>query len=611
MLSAGLAMLGFASAQQASGHDIITSNYRAQFTVKADGAYTEIVHEVDQLPTQSGVQRGAQMSMGYSGRLQTLGVVSAYTLKKDGTKVPVPKGSIYVQSPPETQQAPTFSDNKVVKVVFSQVAVGDSVSITWKLTQLKPFFPGQFYTTDLEPISRMVKRATVAVTYPSSMDLRWAERGDYSVSESVKGGMKQLTATFAQLEPTYPEPGMVSMAQVSPAFVVTSFPSWSAIGAAYWRRAQDKAVVTPAVQKLADQVAGSTGGLAAARKLYDWEAQNIRYVALELGVGGYVPQSAAQVLSQSYGDCKGYVTLLEALFKAKGIDSVPVLIRAGDDYTLLPAPTPGQFNHAILYLPKYALFLDPTSQYAPFGVLPLADLSKPVVLGGAVSGLANTPSGNLKTDIYTQTSSLTLDAAGKISGRTTIHSGGYVGFTWRRILSRISQAEYPRLVQALLSHYGEGGAGSISTGRLGDLETPLTIKASWTSPAVTQPGNTMSLSHMPTGFTLLPLAQLKTYASPVSRKYPVSVGAFAAHYVTTLTLPEGYSVALNLRNDNFKNAAGSYRASYQLSGRILTADISFVVNDDVYSPKQYAGLKALIEDAVGNVQQPLVLEKKP
>jgi hypothetical protein len=49
-------------------------------------------------------------------------------------------------------------------------------------------------------------------------------------------------------------------------------------------------------------------------------------VAIFLGNGGYEPHDAATVLENRYGDCKDHVALLEALLKAKGIASVPVLV---------------------------------------------------------------------------------------------------------------------------------------------------------------------------------------------------------------------------------------------------------------------------------------------
>jgi len=53
---------------------------------------------------------------------------------------------------------------------------------------------------------------------------------------------------------------------------------------------------------------------------------DIRYVAIELGIGGHQPHPAAEVFSHRYGDCKDKVTLLSTMLKEIGVESYYVLI---------------------------------------------------------------------------------------------------------------------------------------------------------------------------------------------------------------------------------------------------------------------------------------------
>lgn len=589
--------------------------YKAHYSVNPDGTYEARIQVVKRLLTPNGVQEEAQASMTYSEKLQSLEVLEAYTLKKDGSKIPVPKDRIFVQAPPETQDAPTFSDNKVVKVVFPQVGVGDAVSITWRLVQKKPYFPGQFYATDIEPINEVVKHAELVVDAPAPMKLAWKKRGDpelgdYQVKEETKDGRHRITATFSRAEPIPLEPGMVDPVQVSPALTVTTFPSWEAIGTAYWARAKDKAKVTPAIQKLADEVAGDAQGLEAAKKLYEWEAKNIRYVALELGIGGYVPQSAEQVLNQRYGDCKGYVTLLQALLAAKGIRSEPVLIRLGEDYGLLPAPTPEQFNHAILYLPDHDLYLDPTARYAPFGVLVLGDLSKPVVIAGDAPRLSHTPSGDPERDQYHEAQTFTLKKDASLKGEGTITTKGYVEAQWRILFARVPQVALPQVAQSLLAQFGEGGSGSLEITPPGDLDRPFVITAKWTSPSLAPAGSTLTLGHVPTGLSLFPIKALAPFAAPEKRRFPVSVGAFRAEYEKTLRFPEGYRAKLLPQDVSLDNDAGHVEAHFALADEGLRAQLTLVVKKDVYAPEEYPALRKLFNTAMAAMNQPIVLQKQ-
>ena len=78
------------------------------------------------------------------------------------------------------------------------------------------------------------------------------------------------------------------------------------MAAAYKARARDKSVVTPEIQKLADELtAGLSDKREQTKRLYQWVARNVRYVAMALGDGGYV-----QVLVQRAPDAQAAITAL-------------------------------------------------------------------------------------------------------------------------------------------------------------------------------------------------------------------------------------------------------------------------------------------------------------
>ncbi|MEM8930228.1 MAG: transglutaminase-like domain-containing protein [Acidobacteriota bacterium] len=75
----------------------------------------------------------------------------------------------------------------------------------------------------------------------------------------------------------------------------------------------------------------------------------VRYVAVEVGIGGYVPSAPAEVAERRWGDCKDKGLLLIELLRAAGIRAHPVLIRLDDTGGIDPDfPTPLAFNHLIV-----------------------------------------------------------------------------------------------------------------------------------------------------------------------------------------------------------------------------------------------------------------------
>jgi len=112
------------------------------------------------------------------------------------------------------------------------------------------------------------------------------------------------------------------------------------------------------------------------KAVYDWVQHNIRYVAIEDGDKGLVPEGAAQVFNKRYGDCKGMSNLMKTMLDGIGIQSHITWVgtsRLPYKYTELPSPVVD--NHMILH---YAgangkdYILDATSEYQSIEYAPSA-----------------------------------------------------------------------------------------------------------------------------------------------------------------------------------------------------------------------------------------------
>src|SRR5271155_1469703 len=75
---------------------------------------------------------------------------------------------------------------------------------------------------------------------------------------------------------------------------------------------------------------------------------DIRYVAIELGIGGFQPHAAPDVFSHRYGDCKDKATLVRSMLREIGIDSYHVVIYTERGAITPQTPPHHGFNHAIL-----------------------------------------------------------------------------------------------------------------------------------------------------------------------------------------------------------------------------------------------------------------------
>lgn len=89
--------------------------------------------------------------------------------------------------------------------------------------------------------------------------------------------------------------------------------------------------------------------LSSLAEAFGFAARSVRYVSIQVGVGGYRPFSPADVCRLRYGDCKAKAFLMRAIVHPWGLTSYPVLVRTRSRGPLeTAAPGPGQFNHVIV-----------------------------------------------------------------------------------------------------------------------------------------------------------------------------------------------------------------------------------------------------------------------
>jgi hypothetical protein len=118
-------------------------------------------------------------------------------------------------------------------------------------------------------------------------------------------------------------------------------------------------------------IEGKSTELEKVEAIYHWVQQNIKYIAIEDGLGGFRPRSAQTVLSRRYGDCKDMSNLLHNMLNIANIPSNLAWIGTKSiPYSHSEVPTPMADNHMICtyhYGDQY-YFLDATDQYNPLGV---------------------------------------------------------------------------------------------------------------------------------------------------------------------------------------------------------------------------------------------------
>lgn len=164
--------------------------------------------------------------------------------------------------------------------------------------------------------------------------------------------------------------------------------------------------------------------------LYNYLQNNMRYVSIQLGIGGLKPFPASFVDDKKYGDCKALSNYLKTVLDAVGVKSNVVIIEAGMNPGIVLDDFPAHyFNHVILNIPqpKDTVWLECTSTTLPFAQLgPFTENRKGMMVTDNGGVLVNTPSSNYKSNTESVKTFITVDEEGgaKVKADYTLSGDG-------------------------------------------------------------------------------------------------------------------------------------------------------------------------------------------
>ncbi len=575
----------------------------ADFVVAADGSYVETLHSETRANNDAAAMKEGQKSIGYTASMQKIEVVEAYTLKRDGQKIPVDASAIYDQLPPGMPSLPMFTDIRQKTIVFPQFASGDTAVYTVKISS-QPYFPNQFGIVDLFPRFIAVEDARDTITVPKSLPLQ-IESDDIAYTRKEVGDNVVYTWKFSNPAAVPEETVIISPVEHNPRLYVSTLKDYAELGRLFAAAAAPKMAVTKAVSDLAaDITKGTTDRREQTRKIYEWVSGHIRYVAEELGKGSLIPHDADAIISNGYGDCKDHVVLLAALLKAKGIDSKAVLINAYNEYELAKVATFNAFNHVINWVPEFDLYLDSSAQVAPFGSLPTNEYGKPVVIASVDDSRLATmpllPPGLMNTFTKTVES---LDKDGVLAGTTTTEASGPASILLRYVGLGAQTLGPENAAARILASLGYTATGRIDAPPPLEMGPAYTVTGTFKSTNWKEEAAGTSSFHLPGGLRLLGLSGdgLMGPFNPGKLKDSEPVPCFSGREAEelSLTVPAGMHFAETPKDISIKTANISFTARWTVSGDTMTVKREFIGTID--KPYCTAEIRKANADAIKQI----------
>ncbi|TRL43475.1 DUF3857 domain-containing protein [Rhizobium straminoryzae] len=560
------------------------------------GTFTETL---DRTIQRTGDIAGAgQVSYVFDPEHQTFKLLQGWVDTTDGVRLNVAPESVMVRPSHAASSAPGFVSTMTATIVLPQITVGAKVHLRVERKTVRAFEATGFNTSFyLSPVR--TGDFYVAVHVSKDKPLSIGARNGFTVVRDESLEDRRFIEAEAHLRNVSPEDQEVHMPpldDIVPLFTLSTLKDYADLGRRYHALADGKDAVTPEIQALADQVAGSQTGLAAARALYNWVGGHIRYLAVDLSdEAGYIPHPASAVLAAGYGDCKDQVVLLQALLKAKGIASEPVIVKWSEAQLDWPAPETGAFNHMIIYLPEFDLYANPTDTFTPFGVLDYGLVGKPALHATATPVMRRIPSLKPQDAQFSTTGTIAIAEDGSLSGTARVSMTPMLGVYLRRELS--TDKQQITVMRNAAAHLPQPATGNLQVTKPDDLETPFSFSMTWRAPQAVKPA----------GFVLPAMPDFSPNPSPQSylgsskpRRFGAFFGPKTLNWRLTLTAPAGQNFTTVPADVHVTNETGSYDAHYENAGGSLTITRTLVLKQWVVPAAGYGAVEAIFRAIVAD-----------
>ena len=439
------------------------TDYSISYVINDDGSFTEERAWTLKILKKQALEDAKKTAIAYSTSIQTAEILQAYTLKTDGKKVDSPKDNFQtVISGGKDKNKAVFSDQSSISVVFPDVELGDSVVFKYRLTATEPIFANHFSETESFYKTYTYENLNIRINAPENLPLNYATRELKQIKNSIENKRRLIVWSWQNREPIISNRNDYSVYNFDEdaGFSISTFNNNSQIADAYGKRATPKAIINERINKLANDISPNKDSDAeTARKLYEWVSLNITYAGNDVGLGAVVPHDLDFVLDNRMGDCKDHATLLQALLAAKNIISVQALLNATTIYKLPKVPVVSMVNHVINYIPTLDLYVDSTSDRTPFGLLPLGDQDKYVLLVDGSKAGAKTPVDKIEANQQQLVANLTIAADGSVTGETKISLNGTPAITARANARAASQDQEKNAIKNYFKYQNKVATG--------------------------------------------------------------------------------------------------------------------------------------------------------
>jgi hypothetical protein len=324
-----------------------------------------------------------------------------------------------------------YDDNEQVRASFDSIQTGDIVAFEYQMSWTP------FCSNIVLPVGSRVEVVYKRIQIPDNARAVVLNDSDNRVqSDGI--------SWFIQNQPALPDennapPIRESLPYLGIVFDADEQTTWESISRSFYFKTHEMCHLSDETIRSLQELTSISDQRTFILQTLNHVFESVRYVAIEVGEGRFIPTPADEVHQKKFGDCKDMAWYTIAILQQGGVTAHPVLSRtrtAGPVFETFPAL---QFNHAIIAVELNSQSIDLKNleiDGKPFLIVDMTDrFTRPPMLGSHLENTTILPVTLPGSTLLTLPQSTSKESVNKKDVHITLHANRHADVSVKETLS--------------------------------------------------------------------------------------------------------------------------------------------------------------------------------
>lgn len=316
---------------------------------------TSYVHQRTRIATAEMLSQAATLTLPWAPDKGDLIVHGLTILRGDRTIDLLAKGQKFtVLRREQALEQRELTGILTATLAVEGLEVGDMLDLRFSITGRDPALGGRVQdVVTLPALPLRIGAGRVRYLWSNDGAPKWKLLADGVQATPVrKGDMTELSFALPAAKPRDMPEDAPARYRHPPLIEVASFADWADVSRTFAPLYRTDGLIAPG-SALAGEVAAiekaEATPIGRAQRALELVQGKIRYLAIGMDGGNYLPQAPAKTWEVRYGDCKAKTLMLLAMLHAMGIEAEPVVASVGlGDAVPERLPSAAAFNHVFV-----------------------------------------------------------------------------------------------------------------------------------------------------------------------------------------------------------------------------------------------------------------------